>query len=328
MNLTSACAPGKTILFGEHAVVYGQPAIAAPVTQVQACATVEADRNAQGVFIRAADLGLSLRVGDTLEVDAQMLPLQVTVLNTLEQLGESQALSIRVTVSSTVPMARGLGSGAAVATAIVRALAQHLGRQLSPAEVSDLVFRTEILHHGTPSGIDNSVIAYEQPVYFVKGRGAEVLKVGRPFWLVIGDTGVASPTREVVGDVHRRWLNDSDGYEAMFARIGDLAAAARTSIAEGDTPAMGHLMDANQELLRQIGVSSPELEALIGAARRAGALGAKLCGAGRGGNMIALVRAESAEAVASALRQAGATGVIITEVRSPEGHALPEKAKC
>ncbi|MBC7232500.1 MAG: mevalonate kinase [Chloroflexi bacterium] len=317
--MTTACAPGKVILCGEHAVVYGRPAIAVPVTQVRACATVAEAGEGEGLRIHATDLQLWHRVGTAIPAAHPAYPLETTVQHTLQRLGIAYLPDLTLTISSTVPIARGLGSGAAVATAIVRALAQHLGQPLSPQEVSDLVYQTEVIHHGTPSGIDNTVIAFEQPVFFVKGKPIETLRVQRPFWLVIGDTGIRGPTKEVVGDVRRAWQAQPERYEALFDRMGSIARQAREAIESGKVEALGKLMDENQELLRAIGVSSPELEKLIYAARAAGALGAKLCGAGRGGNMIALVRRGQAQHVAKALRDAGASLVIVTKVQSASG---------
>src|SRR5205823_2861888 len=97
----------------------------------------------------------------------------------------------RLTLLSTIPIASGLGSGAAVSAAIVRALSEYLDQPLTDADVSALVFETEKLLHGTPSGIDNTVIAYQRPVYFIKGQPPIPLKVAQPFRLLIGDTGIA-----------------------------------------------------------------------------------------------------------------------------------------
>jgi mevalonate kinase len=312
--LTTAYASGKVILLGEHAVVYGRPAIAVPVTQVRACAVVEGGPPGQGMVIHAMDLRLRHRVGDPILAESPAYPLEATVRNALQRLEVEGLPDLTLTVSSTVPIASGMGSGAAVATAIVRALAQHLGQVLAPQEVSELVYQTEVIHHGTPSGIDNTVIAFEQPVYFIKGKPIEMLHVGRPLWLVIGDTGIRGPTKDVVGDVRRAWQAEPEKYEALFDCIGAVAMQARKAIEQGRGGALGKLMDENQELLQAIGVSSPELEKLIREARAAGAMGAKLCGAGRGGNMIALVARGGAPAVADAIRQAGAVGVIVTEV--------------
>jgi mevalonate kinase len=305
------------ILFGEHAVVYGQPALAAPVTQVRATASVEDAPTGRGLCIDAADLRLRRQVQQALTPDDPLYAIAATVRHTLDALGVEGRPDLALCVSSSVPMGRGLGSGAALATAIVRALALHLGHPLQAQEVSDLVYQTEVIHHGTPSGIDNTVIAFEQPVYFVKEQSIQILQVGRPFWLAIGDTGIASPTRDVVGDVRRRWQREPARYEDLFDRIGAIAVSARDALASGQIAKLGRLMDENQALLERLDVSCPELDGLIQAARQAGATGAKLCGAGRGGNMIALVAQENAESVAAALRQARAVNVIVTEVKSP-----------
>jgi len=312
--VTVATAPGKVILFGEHAVVYGRPAIAVPVNQVQARAEVEDAPAGSGTTIVAEDLGREFRPRFVEPGDRDALALAHTVGNTLKRLGRPADLDLRITVSATVPMGRGLGSGAAVATAVVRALASHLGGYLTSRDVSELVYQTEILHHGTPSGLDNTVIAFGKPIYFVRGQRDEVFWLGRPFWLIIGDTGVSSATREVVDDVRRRWETDRASYEARFDAIGAIVERARQAMIDGDLTELGRLMDANQRELKAIGVSSPELENLIAAALSAGALGAKLSGGGRGGNMIALVDERTRDTVRDALAFSGAQAVIVTQV--------------
>ena len=200
-------------------------------------------------------------------------------------------------------------------TAIVRALAQWFGARLDDAEVNALVYEVEKLYHGTPSGIDNTVIAYRQPVYFIRGQAIQTFTVAQPFKVAIGNTGVASSTRITVGDVRRGWENDRTRYEAWFDQIGAIAQQARSAIESGAIDRLGPLLNQNQVLLRNLDVSSAELERLIFAARQAGASGAKLAGGGRGGNMIALIDDRTVEAVTAALHDAGATSVIVTEVQ-------------
>ncbi len=313
-TVTVGTAPGKVILLGEHAVVYGRPAIAVPVTQVQARAEVIDGPPGQGITVIAADLGRQFQASHPDPADGEGAGLARTIRNTLERLGRTGEPDLRITISSTVPMGRGLGSGAAVATALVRALARHLGGYLTARDVSGLVYQSEILYHGTPSGIDNTVIAFGKPLYFIKGQCDEIFWPRRPLWLVIGDTGVASSTREVVGDVRRHWEADRTAYEAHFSAIGALVERGRRAMVEGNLSELGRLMNANQEGLRAIGTSSAELERLIGAALKAGALGAKLSGSGRGGNMVALVEEQQSSAVQLALAQAGARATIVTEV--------------
>lgn len=302
-------APGKVILFGEHAVVYGRPAIAVPVMQVKATATAKAARRGSGLTIVAADLDRHLNLATA----PQDEPLAVAARLTLAHLSAAEP-DATITIHSTIPIASGMGSGAAVSTALIRALATLLGHRLKPAEVSALVFEVEKIHHGTPSGIDNTVVAYAQPVYFVRERPIERLNVGQPFTLLIGDTGIPSPTGKVVARVRRAWQREPAHYDALFDQIGDIADEARRAIEAGDVDALGPLMDENHGLLSELGVSSPRLDDLVEAARLAGALGAKLSGAGQGGNMIALVEEDCADEVETALKEAGAVRVICTTI--------------
>jgi mevalonate kinase len=187
---------------------------------------------------------------------------------------------------------------------------------LSDRVVNDLAYEVEKLHHGTPSGVDNTVIAYQQPVYYVRGSPIETLSVPAPFTFLIADTGIPSPTSITVGDVRKSYHDNPSEYAKMFAAIGKLVESARGAIERGDLQGLGNLMDENHRYLSKLGVSSPELDRLVAIARQAGALGAKLSGGGRGGNMIALVVAEMAPQVVDALERGGAVNTITSQVES------------
>ena len=307
----SASAPGKVILFGEHAVVYGRPAIAVPVRQVEAKVTVEpAQTEGQRPTIRASDLDQTFRV----DPENTSNPLVVATASTLRHLEVGFEQDLLIQIESSVPVGRGLGSSAAVSAALVRAVARYFGVELSPQEVSRLTYETEVMHHGTPSGIDNTVIAYDQPIYFVRGQPVEHFDVGRPLHLVIADTGSTTPTHETVGDVRAGWQRDPATYEALFDEIGEIVDAARAAIAEGDLVEVGRLMDENHARLRQLDVSCDKLDHLVYAARGAGAMGAKMSGGGRGGNIVAVAMPWAVEGVVRAARRAGAAMVIETVV--------------
>ncbi len=310
---SSASAPGKIILFGEHAVVYGRPAVAVPVTQVQARASITLAKSPSpdNVLIKAPDIGLNATLA---ELPAGH-PLKAAIQRTAAALNISYLPACTIRITSTIPVAAGLGSGAAVTVAIARALSAALGSPLNDEQVCALAYEVEKIHHGTPSGIDNTVIAYARPIYFIKGKPIKQLTVGRPFTIVIGDTGIASPTAKAVGDVRQAWGADKDHLEAMFVSIGAIADSARQVIEQGAVELLGPLMDANHGLLRKLGVSCPELDVLVLAARKAGAWGAKLSGGGRGGNMIALVSKAQAAKVAAALQAAGAVHTLVTEIK-------------
>jgi mevalonate kinase len=333
-NRASASAPAKLILCGEHAVVYARPAIALPLAGIRARADVAAGRTGAGIVVYARDLGRRWRVAEGSDH-----PISELIASVLAKLGRplDRTLDLKISIRSTIPIASGMGSGAAVATALVRALAAYFGRQLAPAEISALVYASERRFHGTPSGIDNTVIAYERPIWFLRrgvgsweaGGGPEAhqpptpnsqlpaiepIAIAAPFTLVVADTGVRSPTRAPVGEVRRRWQAEPARYEAWFEQIGALALRVRAALADGDVAALRPLLTENHALLQQIGVSSPELDALVVAALEAGALGAKLSGAGWGGVMLALVASEASEPVVRALKEAGAKRVLETLV--------------
>lgn len=314
MPMTRASAPGKIILFGEHAVVYGRPAIAAPLTHVRAEATVESKVDS-GIFLIAPDLGRHYWLKDAKSRD----PFAKAVRLALEALALPNEPALTITVRSGIPIASGLGSGAAMAAAVIRATYNHLSLD-GPASnelVSSLTYQVEEILHGTPSGIDNSVVATEKPIYFVRHQSEnqiETLDVATPLHILVADTGVVSKTKIVVGDVRRLWQKNTEEFDRLFDGCGYVTRSARKAIEKGETKRLGQLMTANQIYLRHLTVSSSELEMLITAAENAGALGAKLSGAGRGGNMITLVDRGKASKVREALLAAGAKGVLASEV--------------
>jgi mevalonate kinase len=306
-----ASAPGKIILLGEHAAVYNRPALAVPVIQVHVDVEV-LDSPHTGIWIHAPGIDLDTDFGSLPPAH----PIGSVILKVFQRLGFSSPFpALNIAIESTIPIAAGLGSGAAVSVAIIRALSGHLGQPLADDDVNQLAYEVEKLHHGTPSGIDNTVITYAKPVYFIKGKPLEILKTAKPFNIVIGDTGVPAPTKQAVGDVRRLWMRDQYNVEHIFNEISQISLVGRSFIESGRPELLGELMDQNHEYLQALTVSCPELDHLVDAARKAGALGAKLSGSGRGGNMIALVDSLRAESVAEALLSAGAKRTIVTEIK-------------
>ncbi|MBT3240463.1 MAG: mevalonate kinase [Chloroflexi bacterium] len=312
MPALSASAPGKIILFGEHSVVYQQPAIAVPVMEVKAIAIASPaiGKPSNTVQVIAPDIEINSTL-KTLPLDHAI---SMAIDLTLKELGISDYPAFNLRISSTIPLAAGLGSGASVSVAIIRVVSNFLGQTLSDEVVSQLAYEVEKIHHGTPSGIDNSVVTFAQPVYFIKDRLLETFPIGKPFTIVIGDTGIKSSTAVSVGDVRKAWQADQKVYEDFFESCGTIAKKAREHIENGEIKKLGPLMDENHALLQKMNVSSKELDTLVLASRDAGAWGAKLSGGGRGGNMIALVDEDSSENVADALMNTGAVQTIITKV--------------
>jgi mevalonate kinase len=310
----TASAPGKVILFGEHAVVYGFPAIALPVLHLETRVLVEdiSDRAPDGFFrIDAPEINLHSDI-QTLPTDN---PLSLAIRGTLVFMNIVNHPALRLQIDSSIPVAAGLGSGAAVSVAIIRALAGFFKHTLPQDIVSGMAYEVEKKHHGHPSGIDNTVVTYAQPIYFQREKPFEILPPCQPFTLVIADSGIASPTARAVAGVKESHDQNPIRFQSYFEEIGAVAARAREILLRGPLMEIGPLMNRNHDLLGEIGVSRPELDRLVQAARDAGAVGAKLSGGGLGGNIIALAQEPgSIELLTSALLANGAKRCYSTTV--------------
>ena len=307
----SASAPAKAILFGEHAVVYGMPAIALPLPQLRAYAEYQpGGRDLLVSGDHLASFRLSSVSGDAPGND----PIQAMILATARRLGVGE-ISGQLRIRSDIPIASGLGSGAAVSAALGRAIAALLERELPAVELNALVYAIEKLHHGKPSGIDNTVVVYERPVYFVKDQQLDFLSVAGALRLLIADSGVAALTRETVAHVRQLRQSQPAQTAGIIREIGAIAEGGRALLERGDSQELGRLMTLNHALLQVLELSSPLLDRLVAAASQAGAYGAKLTGGGRGGNIIALVDETSAADVEAALRIAGAKRVFASSLQ-------------
>ena len=297
-------APGKIILLGEHAAVYGMPAIAVPISTLRACAAIKA-KNIP-LIIRSADFAANPDVlPNPLE---RMRALALDYFQIPHPRGE-------ITIRSDIPIARGLGSGAAVSAALGRAIAMLLGRVIPNDVLNRLVFEVEKIHHRTPSGIDNTVVVYERSVYFVKDQPIETLEIKQPLHILIADTGQAALTREAVAKVRQLYQRRPIQTQTILKSIGLTVEQARVCIRDGDHVRLGELMTENQQQLQWLNVSSSKLDRLVDSALAAGALGAKLSGGGLGGNMIALVKKSRLNAVKEALIKSGAVSLVATAVK-------------
>ena len=256
--MSRASAPAKIILFGEHAVVYGKPAIAVPVSSLRAFATIEPSDD--GLVIASSELDEMIPV--SIGAGTVDNALALTARLVLEAL-DAPPPNIIIRVQSDIPIASGLGSGAAVSTALARALCSALNTSLDDATLNALIYEVEKVYHGTPSGIDNTVVVYERPVYFVRGTPIETLNIEQPFTLVIGDTGIPASTRVAVEGVRRHYDAEPERIQPLLYEVGALVMEARDFIEGGQPQAMGTLMNHNHTLLQQLGVSSPELDRLV-----------------------------------------------------------------
>ena len=293
----SAC--GKIILLGEHAVVYGRPAIALPIP-LAVEAAVRKENNGSGVDILIPRWGLEQKV----HKNTQGLPgILATVLDDLGLLEESMSIE----VFPHVPRAMGLGGSSAFAVAILRAVDHAYDLKLGDKRINELAFECEKAAHGTPSGVDNTVATYGTPLIYRRVNEEaqfDTLTLGQPLELVVGLTGKESLTADAVARVRRAWQQYPDRYEAIFDQIAHLTEAGQEALIAGRLDEIGELMNLCHGYLNALQLSTPELEELVHIARTNGALGAKLTGGGVGGSMVALCR-DNKQAVRAAMNAAG-----------------------
>ncbi len=277
--LPEAFGPGKVILLGEHAVVYGHPALAVPLTLGVTARGTPADR-----------CGLT-GLAELSPAQRQMLD---TAFDTVA--AATGRPPLRIHLSSTLPVSMGLGSSAALAVALSRLLLGASGARPSPGRVLALALRMEETFHGTPSGVDHTVSAHGAPLLYRRptpGKPGHIRKVriGAPATLVLALVGPRRGTQETVAALRRRAARWPERYGRLFREMGRLAVEGMRALEAGDLESLGDAMNVNHGLLAAAGVSSPALDSAVDTLRRAGALGAKLTGAGGdGGAVVALFR--------------------------------------
>lgn len=267
-------APGKLLLFGEHAVMYGYPCIVTAISQRLVVKPGEPQGDTR--FIEAATAAWG-------------------------QPGQ------KFLAESDFSGKYGFGSSSAVTVATLKALKPEATVQ----ELFDTAYRIILDVQGSGSGADVAAAIWGGTLYYAKGKIIEPLKITE-IPLIVGYTGVKADTVSIVADVAKKKKVNLEKVERIFDAIGLLANDAKSKMIEGDWERVGRLMDFNQEYLRDLGVSSEKLEALISAAKAAGAGGAKLSGAGGGDCMIALASEDKRKAVEQAIEHAGGQVIHIT----------------
>lgn len=309
-----ASAPGKVILFGEHFVVYGEPAIVMAIDKrAYALAETRKDRR---IYINSKNLGISgVFVGESFEAKKggreariRLEPIRKAAQNVLN-LAERK-IGVSIEIRSAIPIAVGLGSSAAVITATATAVSKLLNANLSKKDVFHIAYEAERIVHGTPSGIDPTISTYGGTLLFSQDKDFKPLEVKGDIPLVIGDTGIERSTGEQVTIVRERKKQYPSIFNPIVEAGGKISSHAVKALKTGNLQELGKLMNINHALLNAVGVSNESLERLVYAARKAGALGAKLTGGGGGGCMIALSPSEKLGKVAEAIEQAGGTAFI------------------
>ena len=298
MRYSRARAPAKAILFGEHFVVNGSRAIATALdlfTSVTA-----AEKASWPLELASASLGLRCVTGPELTCSSRELEPLLSTIRALRSRGYDVPPA-RLTVESDILPSAGLGSSASVSAATAAALTALAGQDIGPEELFEVTMEGERVAHGNPSGVDAATVVYGGTIVFRRGVGVLDSLDSRVGPIVVAYSGVRRSTGAAVLSVIKFLNAVRELRDLMIGLVERLIDAAWEALRDGSLETLGNLMNINHGLLSAIGVSTPELEELLYAARRAGALGAKLTGAGCGGSVIAVARPDAMKGVVEAL---------------------------
>ncbi len=307
----AGAAGGKVILLGEHAVVYGVPALAAGIERgVRAVA-----RPIEPGASRLSSLTIRTWNAEVTEEDPRDLGRALHALVQASQLDAPLAIEAFVDL----PPGGGLGCSAALGVAVARAIDPSASADL----IAERVMAWERIFHGNPSGVDAAVATRGGCLLFSKEEGIEEMRVGVPLTLCIGNSGASSSTAAMVAGVARLHAERTAAVEAAFDGIHDLVASSRHAVETGDRRGLGRLMELNQIWLGDLGLSTPAIDRMCRLAREHGAFGSKLTGAGGGGSVVALVNGgPGAWQVLHAWRGAGFEGFV---TRVAPAHSLVDE---
>ncbi len=302
-ELPAATAAGKIILLGEHAVVYGKHALALPIVDA---VTARVAKQSSATTLSIPEWGIRQTVTADTKTYGAIMALIFRELDIRDS-------GFSVELHSKLPRAMGLGSSAAIAVALTRGFNEALNLGIDNARINAIAFACEQYAHGTPSGIDNTIATYAVPILFrnTEALQRQELTLAEPVPLVVAFSHQPGLTREQVAGVRARRDRQRDRYDAIFAEIDALSQAGARALEAGDYEDLGALMNICHGLLNALEVSTAELESIVGIARAAGAVGAKLTGSGGGGAVVALSPGRVDE-VTAALQAAGFDTLALT----------------
>jgi len=289
---------GKTIIMGEHAVVYGYPAFAIPLLSTPVI--VKINQSLENTLISKYYAGKIDRIPDSLS-GVQYL---IRLLN--KDLNESD-VKYTISIDSGLPIERGMGSSAAIAAALTRAFFDFFDQPLDHQTLLDYVNDSETVTHGQASGLDALTVSSEYPIKFGRNVDPKAFSFNSDGFIVIADSGVKGRTKETVADVRKMYDTDTEKIGAYLKQLGDYASSASDYLIKGNLKKLGLVFSLANEILTKLNLSIPKTDKLIEAANNAGSLGSKITGGGRGGCIICLARnLKNAQMIQKALIKSGA----------------------
>ncbi len=263
---------------------------------------VEVDADIPLRFLSGHDLGPVLRDPRTL-----LRPLHLAAEATLNYIDRNGS-GLSVNVECEIPVAAGLGSSASTTVAIISAVAKSQGVELDRKEIFKIAFVPENFLHGKPSGVDQATCIYGGMIQFTRPAQVKPVRMKTRPLILVCDTGIHHATKTLVGAVVERSERERLDFQDRLREIGQISNGVVRALRRGDDEALGALMFRNHELLQEIGVSHPRLDHLVRVAKHAGALGAKLTGAGGGGCVIILCNSsKDRDRISRVLRREGGT---------------------
>lgn len=292
-------AVGKIILMGEHAVVYGEPALSIPFPAAFTKVIVD---SGQG----DVEIDCHFYKGYLKDSKEKLDGIKTMIEKIVFDL-DRELKDFDISIETSIPVERGMGSSAAVAVATTKALYDYFDRELSKEDLIKYSDISEKIIHGNPSGLDAATIIGEESLYYIKGEKFMPFDFVLDGYLVVADSGEIGNTKEAVAGVKSLLDRDYINTKKIIEDLGSLADEAKKFMEENNPLGLGQAMRNAQRLLNSLGVSNDNLEKLVGRAMKDGALGAKLTGGGLGGSMIALASSkEDAEKIANGLLDEGA----------------------
>ncbi|WP_129044959.1 mevalonate kinase [Companilactobacillus metriopterae] len=289
---------GKIIIMGEHAVVYGYPAIALPLLSIPVIVQIK----------QSSEKYISSRyyAGTLKDIPETLSGIKV-LINQLDEKLNHNNLSYTITIDSSLPIERGLGSSAAISAAIVDAFFDFFKVKLKNSEQLSYINDSETVNHGKASGLDGVTVISDESILFSKDKPVERFSFSSSGFIIIADSGVKGKTKQTVAEVRDMYNKDEKTIAPILEKLGDYTLEAYEALKSNNLAELGKTFNSANLLLSQLDLGSTETDRLIEAANRGGSLGSKITGGGKGGCIICLAsNLRSAQKIRNELQLANA----------------------